>query len=86
MAQKEWKSAEMRKLAADLRQFTEAVRGCDCSCIKRLANELGLEAADMEASKAGGTPGITVPRPLGIRAICPSDSFSRWSGSDACFK
>lgn len=53
MAQKEWNPAEMRQLAADLRQFTEAVRGYDCSRIKRLAGELDMKAADMEASKAG---------------------------------
>jgi hypothetical protein len=53
MAQKEWEPAEMRQLAADLRQFTEAVRGYDCSRIKRLASELDLEAAEMEASEAG---------------------------------
>ena len=56
MAQRKWNPSEMRQLAADLRQFTEAVRGYDCSRIKRLASELDLEAADMEASKAGERP------------------------------
>lgn len=50
MVRKEWEAAEMRQLAADLRRFTEAVRGYDCTRIKRLASELDLEAAKMEAS------------------------------------
>lgn len=49
MVQKEWKPAEMRQLAADLRRFMEAVRGYDCSGIRRLVSELDLEAAEMEA-------------------------------------
>jgi hypothetical protein len=56
MAQNEWNPAEMRQLASDLRRLSEAVRGHDCSRIRRLAGELDLEAADMEASKAGGLP------------------------------
>lgn len=51
MAQNEWEPAEMRQLAADLRRFTETVRGYDCSRIKRLASELDFEAAEMEASE-----------------------------------
>jgi hypothetical protein len=53
MTQQEWEPAQMRRLAEDLRRFTEAVRGYDCSRIKRLAAELDLEATEMEASKAG---------------------------------
>ena len=41
----------MRQLAADLRRFTEAVRGYDCRRIKRFANGLDLEAAEMEAGE-----------------------------------
>ncbi len=52
MAHAEWDPTALRQLAADLRRFTEAVRGYDCSRIKRLAAELGLEAAEMEASNA----------------------------------
>jgi hypothetical protein len=51
MVRKEWEAAEMRQLAADLRRFTEAVRGYDCVRIKRLASELDLEATQMEASE-----------------------------------
>lgn len=58
MAQKEWQPAEMRQLAADLRRFTEAVRGYDCSRIKRFASELEMEAAEVEAS---GRLGIPIP-------------------------
>jgi len=49
MAREEWDPAEMRQLATDLRGFTEAIRGYDCSRIKRLAADLDLEAAEMEA-------------------------------------
>lgn len=52
MAHAEWDRTAMRQLAADLRRFTEAVRGYDCSRIKRLAADLDLEAAEMEASNA----------------------------------
>lgn len=52
MTQKQqWKPAEMRQLAADLRRFTEAIRGYDCSRIKRLATKLDLEAAEMEVGE-----------------------------------
>jgi hypothetical protein len=53
MAREKWDPAEMRQLAADLRRFTEAIRGYDCSRIKRLARTLDLEAAEKEASEAG---------------------------------
>jgi hypothetical protein len=53
MAREKWDPAEMRQLATDLRGFTEAIRGYDCSRIKRLARTLDLEAAEKEASEAG---------------------------------
>ena len=58
MTKDEWAPAEMRQLAADLRRFTEAVRGDGCSRIKRLASQLDYEAAEMEASKAGLLPAV----------------------------
>lgn len=59
MPQKEWEPAEMRQLAADLRCFSEAIRGYDCSRIRRLAAELDLEAAEMEAE--AGQLGFVAP-------------------------
>jgi hypothetical protein len=61
MVRREWKPAEMRQLAVDLRRFAEAVRGYDCSRIERLANELDLEAAEMEAGE-GRSACLVPPR------------------------
>ena len=58
MAQEEWEPADMRQLAADLRRFTEAVRGYVCNRIERLASEWDYEAAQMEARKAELLPGL----------------------------
>jgi uncharacterized protein YukE len=67
MAQTEWKPDEMRQLADDLRLLANGIDCTEDSHLKRLADELNVQADQMEGSGWTRQQIMRFSRGLGVR-------------------